>query len=164
VERVLFYFFGGLSAVSAVWMITRRSPLASALSLVVSLLGLAALYALLDAQLLFVIQVWVYAGAVMVLVLFVIMLLNLREEESRGKAIGLWRVALGGLVALVVAWKAFGPLNELQEHAPRVAKDFGNVASVAEILFSQYIVHFQIIGVLLLAVTVGVVVLAKRRI
>ena len=163
-ERVLFYVFGGLSAVSAVWMITRRSPLASALSLVVALLGLAGLYAMLEAQLLFVIQVWVYAGAVMVLVLFVIMLLNLREEEARGKAIGLWRVAVGGLVALVVAWKAFGPLNELQDPAPRVSKDFGSVASVAEILFTQYIVHFQIIGVLLLAVTIGVVVLAKRRI
>ena len=163
-ERLLFYVFGGLSAASAVWMITRRSPLASALSLVVALLALAGLYAVLDAQLLFVIQVWVYAGAVMVLVLFVIMLLNLREEESRGKAIGLWRVALGGLLALAVAWTAFGPLRDVQQQAPRVAKDFGSVASIGEILFSQYIVHFQILGVLLLAVIVGVVVLAKRRI
>ena len=163
-ERALFYVFGGLAVVSAIWMITRRSPLASALSLVVTLLGLAGLYAVLDAHLLFVIQVWVYAGAVMVLVLFVIMLLNLREEETRGKAIGLWRVALGGLVAVAVAWKAFGPLHSMQERAPRVSKDFGSVEAVAEILFTQYIVHFQILGILLLAVTIGVVVLAKRRI
>ena len=163
-ERVLFYVFGGLAVLSAVWMITRRSPLASALSLVVALLGLAGLYAVLDAHLLFIIQLWVYAGAVMVLVLFVIMLLNLREEESRGKAIGLWRVAVGGLVAVVVAWKAFGPLHAVQQQAPRVPKDFGSVASVAEVLFTQYVVHFQILGVLLLAVTIGVVVLAKRRI
>jgi NADH-quinone oxidoreductase subunit J len=164
VERALFYVFGALAVVSAAWMITRRSPLASALSLVVALLALAGLYAVLDAHLLFVIQIWVYAGAVMVLVLFVIMLLNLREEEARGKAIGLWRVAVGGLVAVAVAWKAFGPLHGEQRELPRVPEDFGSVAAVAEILFSQYIVHFQIVGVLLLAVTVGVVVLAKRRI
>lgn len=163
-ERALFYVFGGLAVVSATWMITRRSPLASALSLVVALLALAGLYAVLDAHLLFVIQVWVYAGAVMVLVLFVIMLLNLQEEESRGRAIGLWRVAVGGLVAVVVAWKAFGPLYSDQRALPFVREGFGSVASVAEILFSQYIVHFQIVGVLLLAVTVAVVVLAKRNI
>ena len=162
-ERALFYLFGGLAVLGSVWMVTRRSALSSALSLVVVLLGLAAMYVMLQAQLLFVVQVWVYAGAVMVLVLFVIMLLNLREEESRGPALSLGRLLVGGLVAAAAAWKAFGVLGSVRVEPPRLSPEFGNVAAVAELLFSRYILQFQIVGVLLLAVVVGVVALAKRR-
>ena len=164
-ERALFYVFGGLSVVASLWMITRRSPLSSALSLVVAFLGLAALYALLDAQLLFVVQVWVYAGAVMVLVLFVIMLLNLREEESRPGGASWGRFLVYTLLAAAVGWKTFGILAGADTRAavaPPVSKDWGGVASVAEILFTRYVVPFQIVGLLLLAVVVAVVVLAKR--
>lgn len=162
-ERTLFYAFSGLSILAGLSMITRRSPLSSALSLVVAFLGLAALYALLDAQLLFTVQVWVYAGAVMVLVLFVIMLLNLRESENRSFVTGWGRVLVGGILAAGLAWKAFAVLAGVRAIAPPVSKEFGGVAAVAEILFTRYIVQFQIVGVLLLAVIVGVVVLAKRH-
>ena len=162
-ERALFYGFGGLAVLGSLWMITRRSPLSSALALVVVLLGLAALYAMLQANLLFVVQVWVYAGAVMVLVLFVIMLLNLREEEARAHPLGLGRFAVGALVAAVVAWKAFGVLSAARGDAPSVSKEFGGVAAVAELLFTRYIVQFQLVGLLLLSVVVAVVALAKRR-
>ncbi len=161
-ERALFYALSGISVLAALWMITRRSPLSSALSLVVTFLGLAALYAMLDAELLFVVQIWVYAGAVMVLVLFVIMLLNLREEESRMAAASWGRFALCGILALGLAWKAFGVLAGVRAIAPPVSREFGGVASVAEILFTRYLVQFQLVGLLLLAVVVGVVVLAKR--
>ena len=161
-ERALFYAFGGLSVLASLWMITRRSPLSSALSLVVAFIGLAALYALLEAQLLFVVQVWVYAGAVMVLVLFVIMLLNLREEETRPGAASWGRFLLYGVIAAAVGWKALGVLAGVRAVAPPVSKEWGGVASVAEILFTRYLVPFQIVGLLLLAVVVGVVALAKR--
>ena len=162
-ERALFYVFGGLSVLASLWMITRRSPLSSALSLVVAFLGLAALYALLDAQLLFVVQIWVYAGAVMVLVLFVIMLLNLREEETRPGAASWGRFLIYALIAAALGWKAFGVLASTRDAvAPPVSRDWGGVASVAEILFTHYVVPFQIVGLLLLAVVVAVVVLAKR--
>jgi len=163
VERALFYAFGGLSVLAGLWMITRRSPLSSALSFVVVLLGLAALYAMLQANLLFVVQLWVYAGAVMVLVLFVIMLLDLREEEAHPHAFGWGRFLVGAGLAAVVAWKAFGVLSAVHGEAPRVSKEFGSVAAVAELLFSRYIVQFQLVGLLLLAVIVAVVGLAKRR-
>jgi NADH-quinone oxidoreductase subunit J len=163
VERILFDAFAALAVLGALATITRRSPLSSALSLVVSFLGLAALYALLDAQLLFTVQVWVYAGAVMVLVLFVIMLLHLREGEKRSLMAGWGRVLVGGAIAAGLAWKAFAVLAGVRAIAPPVSKEFGGVAAVAEILFSRYIVAFQIVGVLLLAVIVGVVVLAKRQ-
>lgn len=160
-ERALFYAFGGLAVIAGIWMITRRNPLSSALSLVVAFIALAALYAMLDAHLLFVVQLWVYAGAVVVLVLFVIMLLNLREEEAH--PIGFGRLLVGALVVVVAAWKAFAVLGGARAEAPAVSKEFGSVAAVAEVLFTRYLVQFQIVGVLLLAVTVAVVVLAKRR-
>ncbi|HZM15365.1 MAG TPA: NADH-quinone oxidoreductase subunit J [Candidatus Krumholzibacteria bacterium] len=161
-ERILFYAFGALAVLGSLWMVTRRSPLSSALSLVVVFVALAAMYALLDARLLFVVQVWVYAGAVMVLVLFVIMLLNLREEESRAAAASWGKFVLCGALAVALATKAFGVLAGVLAVPPPVSKDWGGVASVAEILFTRYLVPFQIVGVLLLAVVVAVVALAKR--
>ena len=162
-ERVLFYLFGGLAVAGSLWMVTRRNTLTSALSLVVVFVALAGLYAMLAAPLLFVIQLWVYAGAVMVLVLFVIMLLNLREEESRLKNLGWGRLLVGGGVVALVASQAFGVLASRRDALPRVSKDFGSVDSVAELLFTRYILQFEIIGLLLLTVTVAVVVMARRR-
>jgi NADH-quinone oxidoreductase subunit J len=163
VERALFYFFGGLTTLASLWMITRRNPMTSALSLVVAFIGLAGLFAVLSAHLLFVVQIWVYAGAIMVLVLFVIKLLTLREEEARVKAMGYGRLALGAVVVIFVAFKAFVVLASVRTTAPPVSPEFGSVASVSELLFSRYILQFEMIGVLLLAVTVAVVVMAKRR-
>ena len=162
-DRALFYAFGGLSVLAGLWMITRRNPLSSALAFVVVLLGLAALYAMLQANLLFVVQLWVYAGAVMVLVLFVIMLLNLREEEAHTHAFGWGRFLVGAALAAVVAWKVFGVLSGVRWEPPHLSKEFGSVAAVAELLFSRYVVQFQLVGLLLLAVIVAVVGLAKRR-
>jgi NADH-quinone oxidoreductase subunit J len=162
VEKALFYGFAGLSVLASLVMITRRNPLSSALSLVVAFLGLAALYALLDAKLLFVVQIWVYAGAVMVLVLFVIMLLNLREEEARSSAAGWSRIVVAVAILAVAGWKAFTVLSGVRATRPPVSQEFGGVTAVAEILFTRYVVQFQIIGVLLMAVVVGVVALTKR--
>jgi NADH-quinone oxidoreductase subunit J len=162
-ERVLFYLFGGLAVAGSLWMVTRRNTLTSALSLVVVFVALASLYAMLAAPLLFVVQLWVYAGAVMVLVLFVIMLLNLREEESRLKSLGWGRLLVGAGIVALVAWQAFAVLASRRDPLPRVSKDFGSVDSVAELLFTRYILQFEIIGLLLLTVTVAVVVMARRR-
>ena len=162
-ERALFYVFGGLSVLASIFMVTRRNPMTSALSLVVAFVAIAGLFAMLSAHLLFVVQIWVYAGAIMVLVLFVIMLLNLREEEARVKAMGLGRLALGTLVVAFVAYKAFSVLAGAKGEAPEVSPEFGSVSAVSELLFTRYILQFEIVGVLLLAVTVAVVVMAKRR-
>jgi len=159
----LFYVFGLLAVLSSLWMVTRRSPLASALSLVVALVSLAALYALLDAHLLFAIQLWVYAGAVMVLVVFVILLLDLRQEEGRPHPIGVGRFLIGAVVVGAVAWKALGVLAGVRAESRPVGPSFGSVASVSGLLFSHYVLQFEVVSVLLLAVIVAVVVLAKRR-
>jgi NADH-quinone oxidoreductase subunit J len=163
VERVLFYLFGGVAVFASVWMVTRRNPLSSALSLVVAFLAIAALYAVLHAHLLFAIQLWVYAGAVMVLVLFVIMLLNLRQEETRPQPLGPGRFAVYSLVVVAVAWKALRILAAAQAEAPPVDASFGSIAAVSQLLFTRYVLQFEIVSVLLLAVIVAVVVLVKRR-
>lgn len=162
-ERTLFYLFGGVAVLASLGMVTRRNPLSSALSLVVAFLALAALYAVLHAHLLFAIQLWVYAGAVMVLVLFVIMLLNLRQEETRPQPLGVGKFALYSLVVIAVAWKALGVLARVRAEPPLLEARFGSVAAVSQLLFTRYVLQFEIVSVLLLSVIVAVVVLAKRR-
>jgi NADH-quinone oxidoreductase subunit J len=173
-------FFWALAVVavgSALLCVTRKSPVASALWLVGTMFALAAIYLLLDAQFIAVIQVLVYAGAIMVLFLFVIMLLNLGPETrtdmrgwvgrgvavlfAGGLVIQLWvltRVMRGGGFAAQTA--AFplpeGEMGRLQEAQ-------GAVGLLTDPLFRQYLVPFEITSVLLLAAIVGAVVLAKRK-
>jgi NADH-quinone oxidoreductase subunit J len=157
VERTLFYLFAGTAVAASLWMVTRRNPLSSALSLVVAFLSLAGLYALLEAHLLFAIQLWVYAGAVMVLVLFVIMLLNLREEETRPRPLGAGRFALGALVVLTAGWKALAVLGRVEAEPASVGPGFGTVAGVSEVLFTRWVLQFEIVSILLMAVIAAVV-------
>ena len=103
---IIFWAFAGLAVVSALSCITRRSPVASALWLVVTLFSLAALFVLLDAQFIAVLQVLVYAGAIMVLFLFVIMYLNLQHDIERGVHIALRR-GIGWLTGLCVLLAAY---------------------------------------------------------
>jgi len=167
---IVFWAFAGLAVVSALCCITRRSPVASALRLVVTLFSLAALFVLLDAQFLAVLQVLVYAGAIMVLFLFVIMLLNLGRAgptDLRGPAgLGVGVLLSGLLLVQLLALRQAG-LSPSVAAAPgavaRVAAEQGMVPAIARPLFGAYLVPFEITSVLLLAAIVGAVVLAKRR-
>ena len=165
-----FWFFGVIAMVSALLCITRRSPIASALWLVVTLFSIAALFVLLDAQFIAVLQVLVYAGAIMVLFLFVIMLLNLgRPGPSDIKGpLGLGVAVLLG-AGMLVLLKPLGSATlpaSIQLPAGSVAalqQQRGIVGSVANPLFDAYLIPFEIASVLLLAAIVGAVVLAKRK-
>ena len=170
VTVVLFWVFAGLAVGSAALCISRRSPVASALWLMVTLFALAALYVILDAQFIGVLQVLVYAGAIMVLFLFVIMLLNLgRAGPSDLKGpLGLVVAALlaGTLFVQLRALGTAGPPAAIRLPAGTVAalqREQGMVQTVARPLFSDYLVPFEITSILLLAAIVGAVVLAKRR-
>jgi len=166
----LFWMFAGVAIGSALLCITRRSPVASALWLVVTLFQIAALFVLLDAEFIAVLQVLVYAGAIMVVFLFVIMLLDLGHpgpSDIRGP-LGLAVASLlaGALgLKLAVLFRAvppsgagFAPAG--LEHAIETQ---GLVGVVARPLFSTYVVPFEIASILLLAAIVGAVVLAKRE-
>ena len=146
-------------------VVINRNPIASALSLVVCFLGLAALFMSLDAFFIGIIQVLVYAGAVMVLFLFIIMLLDLHAEERRTIN---WVAFTGGLVvALSLLVQILAVISRAQM-AKKIFPPLGStraddVRNVGLLLFSHYNLPFQVIGVLILVATVGVIVLSKRQ-
>ncbi|HEY3278915.1 MAG TPA: NADH-quinone oxidoreductase subunit J [Gemmatimonadales bacterium] len=165
-----FWIFGVAAMGAGLLCITRRSPVASALWLVVTLFALAAMYVLLDAQFIAALQVLVYAGAIMVLFLFVIMLLNLGRPgptDIKGP-VGLGMAALlGGTLLLqlrVLGHTAPPDAIRLPEGAmATLQQQQGIVGAVAGPLFDAYLIPFEITSLLLLAAIVGAVVLAKRK-
>jgi NADH-quinone oxidoreductase subunit J len=167
---IIFWAFAGLALVSGLCCITRRSAVASALWLVVTLFSLAALFVLLDAQFIAVLQVLVYAGAIMVLFLFVIMLLNLGRQgptDVKGP-LGLGIAALLGGLLLFQLWslRLAVPAQLIQLPPGSMAQlqqQQGLVGAIARPLFDTYLVPFEITSLLLLAAIVGAVVLAKRK-
>ena len=162
---VLFWTFALLMLVFGVAVIVNRNPVASALSLVVSFLGLAALFMSLDAYFIGIIQVLVYAGAVMVLFLFIIMLLGLRAEARRQIN---WLASAGAIaVALALVLQIFYVVGHFksagQPFPPLARPTTDDVRNIGALLFSNYNLPFQIIGVLVLVATIGVVLLSRRE-
>ena len=165
-----FYLFGLIAIVSALLFVTRKSPVAAALWLVNTMFSLAALYVMLDAQFIGAIQVLVYAGAIMVVFLFVIMLLNLgRGDIGDMRGMG-WKLTAGavGLVLLAQVFaltRAKTPLNLTlpQGFAAQQVEQTGAIAPIAGPLFNEYLLAFEVTSVLLLAAIVGAVVLGKQR-
>ncbi len=163
-EKYLFYIFGSLAVLTALLVITRKNPVSSALFLVVCLFCLAALYVLLGAHFVAAAQVLVYAGAIMVLFLFVIMLLDLRHNDidvpGRNVALKAAGVFLAGGVLFLVGREA--AMFELSS-AGEIPEGFGTVEAVARLLFTDYLLPFELASVLLLAAIVVAVVIAKRE-
>jgi NADH-quinone oxidoreductase subunit J len=161
----LFWIFASLTVIFGAAVVLNRNPVASALSLVVSFLGLSALYISLDAFFVGIIQVLVYAGAVMVLFLFIIMLLNIRTEEQR--RINFLAAAAGVSVAAILFVQIFIVIKHFEAARrpfPTLATPTtDDVWSIGHLLFSDYNLPFQIIGILVLTATIGVVLLSKRE-
>jgi NADH-quinone oxidoreductase subunit J len=151
----------------AVLTITRKSAVHSAIWLIVSLAGVAGLYLLQDAQFLFVVQIMLYVGGIMVLFLFVIMLVNLDEAAKQRQFNKQWWLALGcvAVVAVEVLYALRKGAAGFQLAGPAAAAQGteGNVERIAEVLFSQYLLPFEIASILLLVAVVGSVVMAKKR-
>ena len=163
-QLALFWIFSLLMLIFGAAVIFLRSPVSSALSLVVSLVFMAALFVMLDAFFIGVVQVLVYAGAVMVLFLFIIMLLDLRTERPRNLNIGAWTgggLVVFGLVGLL--GKVLSSELGFDLEKPPVSTQISDVTAIGLILFRYFNLPFQIVGVLLLVATVGVVVLSRRE-
>ena len=161
----LFWIFAVLTVVFGAAVVLNRNPVASALSLVVSFLGLSALFMSLDAFFVGIIQVLVYAGAVMVLFLFIIMLLDIRAEERRRIN---WLAAVGGfgvaVILLVQICIVIGHFRDARQTFPLLARSTSDdVCNIGRLLFTNYNLPFQIIGVLVLVATIGVVLLSRRE-
>jgi NADH-quinone oxidoreductase subunit J len=165
-EQSFFFLIAVTAIASAVRMLVAKSPVSSALWLVLNFMCIAAAYILLSAEFIGIIQILVYAGAIMVLFLFVIMLLNLEElprirnvEWKKVVAYGLGIVVLSQLVYVVALAGGITPDGASAEQA----REVGSAVTLGIELFSKYAFHLQIIAVLLLAATIGAVLLAKKR-
>jgi NADH-quinone oxidoreductase subunit J len=163
-ETLTFILFAGLALGSALVVVTHRNPVYATMSLVVTLVSVAAMFLLLGAPFLAALQILIYTGAIVVLFLFVIMLLNVgeesRDERARGGQYWTTLVAAPLLAGMMVAmfWRAYGQAKQ----AP-LSEEQVSLAKLARSLFSEHMLPFQIIGLLLLAAVIAATVLARRR-
>ena len=162
-EAIAFFVLAALAVISALVVITHRNPVVSALALALNLVAIAGFYLLLGAQFIALLQVIVYAGAIMVLILFVVMLLNLREEGRAHPSGSIQRVVapLLGVALLAVLARAF--MSQTSQGFGAVRPQFGTVAEVGRELYGRFFYPFEVVSLLLVAAMVGAVLLAKRK-
>ena len=162
-----FYAFGAIAVVASLLVIVQHNPIYSVLLLIASFGALSGLYVLLDAPFVAVIQIIVYAGAIMVLFLFVVMLLNApREEAEEGRLRGLVAPGvrgMGGLLALALVVELSWALTKNGGESGRFpAGSVTSVAAIGRLLFREYAFPFEVTSILILVAMVGAVVLARR--
>ncbi|WNJ16754.1 NADH-quinone oxidoreductase subunit J [Pontibacter sp. G13] len=164
VQTLLFWTFGIMAIAGGIGLLFNRSPIYAALSLVVNFFSLAGLYLSLQAEFLAAIQVLVYAGAIMVLVLFVIMLLNLEEEqgvlEFNSRRILAFLLGFAFIAEMMYVMREF---SDRTRYA--LAEDFayGQVEPIGEKLMTDYLFPFEMISVILLAALIGAIVVARKH-
>ncbi len=154
---------------AAVMVITRRNPIHSAMFLILNFLCIAVLYLLLNSQFIAIIQVMVYAGAIMMLVIFVIMLISVEEEERRGKI----RLSPAKVIGVVLVVILFVQLiygvgvkvlpGEWGEYTPERITQVGDIKAVAGLLFTRFLLPFEIASILLVVGIIGAVILSKKE-
>lgn len=160
---VFFYLAAAAAIVSALGMVLNvRNTVAAAMSLVVTMVALAVIYVALDAHLVAALQVMVYAGAIVVVFLFVVMLLNLRRDAFPRPRQMLTKIA-GVVLALGVAGAFLQIIPKALPTVREIPADFGSYRTVGLALYRDFVLPFEITSLLLLAAIVGAVVLAKRR-
>jgi NADH-quinone oxidoreductase subunit J len=169
--ELLWWVFASMAIGGGLGMVTRRNPVAGLLFLVLTFFSLAVLYLLLGAHFIAAIQIIVYAGAIMVLFLFVIMLLNLGHDYRADLRGGGWIVAgfvAAGLIGFVLSRAFVGPQPFVVDAAAAQIEDsvreLNAVGAIAIPLFRDHVVAFELVGLLLLVAIVGAVLIAKRRV
>ncbi len=165
-----FYLFGLIAVVSALAFVTRKSPVSAALWLVTTMFCLAALYVMMDAQFIGVMQVLVYAGAIMVVFVFVVMLLNLGDAAAISDIRGKWGRLMAGFLGLALLAGIMALMRspmDLRLVVPAIPVTVnstgGIIGGVASSLFREYLLAFELTSVLLLVAITGAVVLGRKR-
>lgn len=164
-ENFAFYLLTFLAILSALTVVFSKSPVSSALSLVVNFFCIAGLYLLMEAQFLAIVQIMVYAGAIMVLFIFTIMLLNLRDDRSLSEQFDLKKgfvVIVAIAFLLEILFVLYNQSNGFKDQTPSFL-ELGTVEAVGKQLFTGFVLPFEMISVLLLTAVVGAVVLAKKK-
>ena len=163
-ELIAFFVLALLLIASALVVITNRNPVTSAVALAFNLVAIAGLYMVLDAQFIGLLQVIVYAGAIMVLILFVIMLLNLREEAKPHPSGSFQRILapVATLLFAVIIGRAV--YQSVPAAFPAKTEGFGTAAVLGKELFTRFFYPFEAISLLLVVAMIGSVLLAKRKV
>lgn len=165
VEHVVFYILAVLAVSSAVLVVAQKRAVYSALALIVCLAAVAGLFFQLGSQFIAAIQVIVYAGAIMVLFVFVIMLLDPESELFKGKGLhqlSYWAIPMAVFFALLLI-QAFPDFMKSAQDAGREVPVQGSVQDVGRLLFREYVLPFEVTSILILVAILGAVVLAKRN-
>ncbi|MCL2458922.1 MAG: NADH-quinone oxidoreductase subunit J [Desulfobulbus sp.] len=160
----LFILFAVLAVLGAIGLVLFQHPMNGAMSFVVTLISLAGLYALLSAKLIFALQLIVYAGAIMSLIVFIIMFLNIQPEDLPKEETKLFYILGGGIVVVPIGLFLAKIVKSLPEHSAALMGDnFGGIKEVGLLLFRDWLIPFEIVSLLLLVSLVGAVILASKR-
>ncbi|HKP68307.1 MAG TPA: NADH-quinone oxidoreductase subunit J [Pyrinomonadaceae bacterium] len=163
VSSVLFFLFAGFAIACAISMVYHKNPLYSAISLVGVFISLSCIYITLAAPFIAAVQVLIYAGAIMVLVVFVIMLLNLDEDKPLTRLNYLYAVGGGlGLILLAQTFFIFYAVMKTPQQPVNNAETVGKTLSIGQGMYTEYLLPVEIVGVLLLMAIIGGVVLSRR--
>jgi len=159
----LFYLFAGLAIACAISMVYHKNPLYSAISLVGVFISLSCIYVTLAAPFIAAVQVLIYAGAIMVLVVFVIMLLNLDDDRPLNRLKYLYGIGAGlGLILLVQTLFIFYAVARSPKQPVRMDETVGRTLNIGAAMYSEYLLPVEIVGVLLLMAIIGAVILVRR--
>ncbi len=159
---ILFYIFAALAVTGGLLMVSLRNPLSGAFALILSLVSLAGLFAMLNAEFIFILQILVYAGAIMVLIIFTIMLLNLNRDELKETPAGWMRLIFTAVVCATAAFLAIQVFGDMTPAKVEMTADFGNIEGVGRLMLLDFLYPFEVISLILLVAVVGVVLLAKK--
>ncbi|OGO18663.1 MAG: hypothetical protein A2Z14_09745 [Chloroflexi bacterium RBG_16_48_8] len=164
-DLILFIVLATIAIVTAASMLISRNAVYSAMFLVLNFLTVAVIYLLLNAAFIAMVQVTVYAGAIMVLFLFVIMLLG-AEKSAKGESLS-WQpplaILLGGALLMEFAYILFVRQNYLMQTLGSIPEDFGSPASIGTLLFNRYLIPFEITSILLLVAMMGAIILTRNE-
>jgi len=170
-EQLGFYAFAGIAALGSLLVIVQRNPIYSVMALVAAFFGLSGLYVLLEAPFVAIVQIIIYAGAIMVLFLFVVMLLNVPREDAAEwdrthPLYRPWPMRFGAVLALLLIaqlgwalWRTPG----IGESVGAQSAGISDVAQLGRVLFTDYMFAFEVTSILILASMVGAVILARRQ-
>lgn len=166
-ELLIFYPLALVSVILALFVVFNKSPIGSAVCLIGMMLGLAGVFILLQAHFLAILQIIVYAGAIMVLFMFVIMLLNLKDDDTKWKIRerNIFLSSATGVLIVGILYKFIDVTTDTKFDSPATVPDnFGTVEVVGTTLFTDFVLPFEVASILLLAAMVGAVVLAKSKV
>lgn len=162
-EQILFFFVSAIALLSAGYFVLAKNPIYSILSLIVTFFSIAGLYILMNAQFLGIVQIIVYAGAIMVLFLYILMMLNLnKEDESRKKKVNKFIGVFAAGILFIGILGAYRGLSGDYVAGSEIDSSVGLTKNLGKLLFNKYVLPFELASILILAGIVGSVLIGKR--